>query len=183
MKKTILFLILLAGANNGWSQGSHDTHLWFDHYIRESTNNRVLPLIDTVKTGFPANSDTLWSVRGTAKDTSRIYTTSDHAWLGMKWSDTSGDSVNLKIIWWMAPTDQYRPAKVPAFSRFVRIDSLTITRDSSQESMKAVNLYAGPVPPWKYFYLTVEGGSANDKVVGSTGFIIMSHWDSAALRP
>lgn len=182
MKKICWFLLLFA-ASGVFAQGSHDSHAWFDHHVREAANNRVLPQLDSVKVGFPSTSDTSWSVRGTAKDTSRIYTTSDHAWLGMKWGDSSGDSVNLKIVWWMAPTDQYRPGKCPAFSRFVRIDSTTITRDGSQESMKAVNLYAGPVPPWKYFYLTVEGLTANDKVVGATGIIIMSHWDESFLRP
>ena len=65
MRKTCLILLLFA-ASGVFAQGSHDDTKWFDHFVREAANNRTTVQGDTVKVGFPANSDTTWSIRSNA---------------------------------------------------------------------------------------------------------------------
>lgn len=180
MKKTLLFLVLLSSGL--LAQGSHDDTKWFDHYVREAANNRTTPQGDTVRTGFPSTSDTTWSIRGTASDTSRVYSTSPYMWGWTKWTESVGDSVNLKIVWLMAPVNQYAPNKIPAFSRFVRVDSMTIARDNTQEEAKKFNIAASAIPNYKWIVFYITGLSAQDKSVGATGLFILSHWSDIS-RP
>lgn len=181
MKKICWFLLLFA-ANGVLAQGSHDETKWFDHFVREAANNRTTVQGDTVKVGFPANSDTTWSVRSTNSDTSRVYSTSPYMWGWTKWT-TAQDSINLKIVWFMAPATQYAPGKIPAFNRFVRIDSMTISRDGTQLQAKKFNIIGSPVPNYKWIYFQITGLSTMDKSAGGTGLFILSHWNDSVLRP
>jgi hypothetical protein len=174
MKKICLILILLAG--RVLAQGSHNDSKWFNHFVRESTNNRTTVMGDTVKVGFPATSDTTISIRSTNSDCTRVYSTSPYMWGWTKWTESVGDSVNLKIVWFMAPATQYAPGKIPAYSRFVRVDSVTIARDNTQEEAKKFNIAASAIPNYPWIFFQVTGLAAQDKSVGATGLFILSHW-------
>lgn len=161
---------------------SYTRHVWFDHFVREAANNRTTPQADTIKVGFPTTSDSLWAVRTTNKDTSRVYETSPYMSLWLQWTDAANDSVHLKIKWLMATPGPLNPGKMPIFNRFVTIDSLTITRDGTQEQAKYQVITQGNIPNFRYIYFTVEGLSQNDKSAGVSGKMILSHWDESALR-
>lgn len=182
MKKILLFILLYAGFAQAQG-GSHDAHLWFDHFVREAANNRTTPQGDTVKVGFPTTSDTLWNIVATRKDTSRVYQSSPYMWGWHRWAVADTDTVNIKIVWHMAPAMPRAPGKIPTFANFVRVDSTTLNVNGPNTNPVKFNIAASTIPIYKWIYFTIEGLSNNDGVPGITGKFILSHWSELPKNP
>lgn len=157
---------------------------WF---IKKAANNRTTVQADTFATGATIgglDSDTLWSIRGTARDTSRAYPTWEALSSRISFNDSSSsDSVSIKIKMWVGSRSelgQINRSQAPSFgsawnkNRYALFDSVTVS-----SSFPVWKIWTGTaMPNAGWFYLTVEGLAANKKAAGNSvvGTIITDGW-------
>ena len=178
-KYAVCFLLLwpFLIAFDAMAQGSYTATRHFDHLLKKHSTNRTTIQRDTLKAGGGGvASDTLWYIRSTAKDTSRVYESSPWISLWYVFNDTSnggaGDSVGQKIILHMAPETEYKPGSLPPYGQFVRVDSVTVTN----ESRGFWNITSNPIPEFRWMYFTLTGTATNKKLSSVKGRLKVSHW-------
>lgn len=139
------------------------------HYVKKHTTNQTTVQKDTLNN---ASADTLWRLTGTGKDTSRIYVALSgfiSFWFSQDDTSTANDSADVEYKFFATPRRQFNPTVFPAFSRFVLIDSVTVSGQSPTEWV-----YTSPGsnrPNWENWYMTAEG-TADNKVLSAVELLI-----------
>lgn len=169
----------------------HQYHRSRTQFIRKHISNRVTIQVDSMRAGMFGTAvgvgvggivaDTLWTIRGTRKDTSVAF----QSWPYMAHRfcfDNASDSVDIEVkLWAGSRPESFADQKLPppfgsssTKNYWALVDSVTFTGDKP-----VYKTWTGsPIPPAPWYYLTLEGGSANKKATpGSTGTIVSDHWD------
>lgn len=194
MKEKILWLlvitlsgVLLLAASNGIpSLGlGHARHENRTQFLKKHRTNRTTVQIDSFSVGTIGGNpaDTLWSIRGTRKDTSVVSPSWPYFSHRFCFDDTtSDDSISIKFKLYMGSRSErfstnrsYPPPFGLTFraNYWVLVDSITVTGHQP-----AFKVWTGsPIPSAPWYYLVAEGQAANSKVTPAVGTIVTDYWD------
>lgn len=158
--------------------------------IKKHTTNRTSVQPDTFKLGGDGvSSNRYWRIKGTKKDTSRVYLTWPFMTVRYSFDDTtSSDSVGLKLKVFVGSRDEWNvtnrtysdpPPYGSSYNNnfWVVIDSLSIS-SSSKNGYWILTDSPFPNSPWLYF--TLEGTSINKKATYVVGTMVMDAFTEIA---
>lgn len=129
---------------------------------------RILGAANVINGYLP---DTLWSITGTAVDTSRVFRVkSGRITFGFKFDN---DSTDIKFKALAAQENPLLGNFFPGLTDFTVVDSFTV---SSSAKAKWVYTSGGSNRPnWDFLYLAATGGGDNNKDAANTGTVIVSY--------
>lgn len=166
MKRKAIWLVLALWAAVALAQGT-----WNVHIVKWHTANLTTTQQDTINglttagarvLGNGTLADTVTYITGTEMDTTRVERLAPHQTFGFTLTDTSAsDSVGIKFRIYTGSLHDQDTAGIPPYSRFVLVDSVTVSTSSYTNWV-----YTSPGsnrPNDQFYYLTAEGTSANKK--------------------
>ena len=188
LKRIIFSLIILTVWSS--SYGQHHRHSNAQFIVKPHTKNTTTVEQDSIGSGFgllvgainkkpKVIGDSLFSIQGTAKDTSFAYRTWPYMGFLLDANDATTDSVGLRVKFYFGAKSEFFSRRnesdlPPPFGYYAAIDSVDIT------TQNPIWYYLGSnadMPPGSWFYITVEGISGNKLTAAVTLRIIASFYD------
>lgn len=113
-------------------------------------------------------TDTLGSIRGTARDTTAIFEIAPFMTALVKLTDATTDSANQTFLFYTGNDNQFRK-NVPEWSEFIFVDSLVVSNENLARWDLDNNL-----PKHKYGFIIARGNETNKKAAAVTAKILLS---------
>lgn len=181
----ITLLVLVTGVN-----AQHHRHSTAQFIVKPHTPNTTTVERDSVGGGLglligavdqapKVINDSLFSITGTAIDTSFAYRTWPFMGFLLDVDDAITDSINLRIKFYFGAKSEFLSRRneselPPPFGYYAVIDSVDITSNTPAWYYLGSN---ADMPPGSWFYITVEGLTGNKLTIPVSLRIIASFYD------